>query len=175
MTSQSKDSCLSKARRSWLFVTVLLTVALLGVVRYQANLFRAHQLENEARILLLEDLVQSSPRPIVVVNDKGVVVNVNPCAVLELGYSRQELVGQRIDVLIPKGCRQLHGTGFSDAVRQVRSARKLWAARHTKLRVVGKDGREQNREMTAYAVPKQDGSLEFDLLFDGKYTAPEKY
>lgn len=175
MTSQSNDSCLSKARRSWLIGTLLLMAVLTGIVWYQGRLFRAKQLESEARVLLLQDLMTSSPRPILVVDAQGLIVNVNPQALIDLGYSQHELVGQHINELIPKGCRQLHGAGFSDAVRQVRSDRKLWAAWHTKIRVVGKDGQEQSREMTAYAVPKQDGSLEFDLLFDGRQPVPEKH
>jgi PAS domain S-box-containing protein len=49
-----------------------------------------------------------APDGIVVVDDRGRIVKVNPCAEEQFGYDSQELVGRSIEILIPESQRGSH-------------------------------------------------------------------
>src|ERR1700739_3836417 len=57
---------------------------------------------------LFEKLFQSSPDAIVVTDSKGQITEVNAQVERIFGYSRQELLGQGVEVLIPERFRQIH-------------------------------------------------------------------
>src|ERR1700739_502219 len=57
---------------------------------------------------LFEKLFQSSPDAIVVTDSKGQITEVNAHVERMFGYTRQELVGQTVEVLIPERFRQIH-------------------------------------------------------------------
>lgn len=45
---------------------------------------------------------------VVVVDDTGTIIYVNDQAQLMLGYSRQDLTGQKVEVLLPENLREVH-------------------------------------------------------------------
>lgn len=49
-----------------------------------------------------------APDGIVVVDDAGLIVEVNPCAEEQFGYTAEELAGQPIEILIPQSLRTSH-------------------------------------------------------------------
>jgi PAS domain S-box-containing protein len=51
---------------------------------------------------------EAAPDGIVVVNDKGVIVEVNPRAQAQFGYASEELVGQPVEKLVPETHRGSH-------------------------------------------------------------------
>jgi PAS domain S-box-containing protein len=53
-------------------------------------------------------LIESSPNAILMVNSQGVMTLVNAATVRLFGYSRQELIGQPIELLVPERHRQQH-------------------------------------------------------------------
>src|SRR5215467_12396782 len=57
---------------------------------------------------LFEKLFQSSPDAIVVTDSKGYITEVNPQVERIFGYSRQELRGQTVEILVPERFRQSH-------------------------------------------------------------------
>src|SRR5215472_3336164 len=57
---------------------------------------------------LFEKLFQSSPDAIVVTDSMGQIAAVNPQVERMFGYTRQELLGQTVEVLIPERFRQRH-------------------------------------------------------------------
>lgn len=56
----------------------------------------------------LEALFQFATEGILVVNDRGLIIRVNPSAEKLFGYDKDELVGQRIEVLVPKRTSAKH-------------------------------------------------------------------
>ena len=51
---------------------------------------------------------ESAPDGIVVVDDRGLIVEVNPRAEAQFGYSAEELVGRRVETLVPEAYRDAH-------------------------------------------------------------------
>jgi PAS domain S-box-containing protein len=60
---------------------------------------------NEERI---GGLLESAPDPMVMVNEQGTIEMVNLQMVNAFGYSREELVGQSVDMLVPERLRARH-------------------------------------------------------------------
>lgn len=68
-------------------------------------------MENSKGILdssLLEAMFQAAGEGLVVVDNKGVICMVNPRVQDMFGYSSEELVGERIEILIPENKRDVH-------------------------------------------------------------------
>lgn len=53
-------------------------------------------------------IFESAPDGIVVVDSEGVIRDANPKAEEMFGYSREELIGREVEVLVPEGSRSLH-------------------------------------------------------------------
>ena len=51
---------------------------------------------------------ESAPDGIVVDDDKGRIVDVNPCVLTQFGYSAGELVGEPVEILVPESQREAH-------------------------------------------------------------------
>jgi PAS domain S-box-containing protein len=72
---------------------------------------------SEARF---RDLLESAPDAVLITDNQGEIQLVNAQAELLFGYRRQELVGQKIEMLIPeryRGAHAGHRTGYVDAAR----------------------------------------------------------
>ncbi|HWO22743.1 MAG TPA: PAS domain S-box protein [Kofleriaceae bacterium] len=70
--------------------------------------------------LPFRDLVDSAPDGVIVCDQQGTIALVNAEAERIFGYERQELVGQRVDVLVPDYARAQHGrhvVGYTGAPR----------------------------------------------------------
>ncbi|ORT47418.1 MULTISPECIES: PAS domain S-box protein, partial [unclassified Frankia] len=57
---------------------------------------------------LASGLLEAAPDAIVAVRDDGAIVLVNTQAERLFGYTRDELVGQPVEILIPVGVRAVH-------------------------------------------------------------------
>jgi PAS domain S-box-containing protein len=62
-----------------------------------------------ADILLVSQLLDAVPDAMVAVEQDGTIVQVNAQAMEMFGYTRQELLGQKIEVLVPERYRPQHG------------------------------------------------------------------
>lgn len=70
---------------------------------------------------MLDDLLERLPDAIVVVDRQGSIVRVNGQAEKMFGYSRQELVGQRHDILVPDDVREKHHDFMKDFISAPRA------------------------------------------------------
>ena len=65
-------------------------------------------LKSLAETLLSPGLLEAIPDAMVVVNQEGIVVQVNSQTENLFGYTRDELIGQKIEMLVPERQRQQH-------------------------------------------------------------------
>jgi len=87
--------------------------------------------EAEARF---EALLEAAPDAIVVADEKGVITVANHRATDLFGYSRDELIGQPVEMLVPQQNREAHpslrqGYVGHPAVRPMGAGLQLWAVR----------------------------------------------
>ena len=61
----------------------------------------------------IEALFLYAAEGIIVTDDKGFITRVNPSAEQLFGYEKNELIGQKIEILIPKRLTNKHNTQSS--------------------------------------------------------------
>jgi PAS domain S-box-containing protein len=65
-------------------------------------------LKSLAETLLSPSLLEAIPDAMVVVNQEGIVVQINSQTENLFGYTRDELIGQKVEMLVPERQRQQH-------------------------------------------------------------------
>lgn len=108
-------------------------------------------------------LVEASPSGILLVNTEGRMVLVNAMAERLFGYSREELIGQTVEMLVPerlRGAHSGHRTGFFTApmARAMGAGRELFARR--------KDGTEFPVEIALNPIQSEEGILTLTVILD---------
>jgi PAS domain S-box-containing protein len=84
-------------------------------------------------------LIESAPNGIVVIDEQGIIRRVNSSTEKLFGYPRSELLGQKVEVLVPSPEAQRHGK-LRDAFMRAPEARPMGAGRDLSGR--RKDGSE---------------------------------
>ena len=77
---------------------------------------QAQEALRESQARQLRQLIESAPNGIVMVDQSGKIVLVNAQIEKSFGYSREELLGQPIEILVPERYHQHHSSyraGFS--------------------------------------------------------------
>lgn len=64
-------------------------------------------------MLTIEQLKQNDELPVVIVNNQGIIVNVNRRFETVFGWTYEEIVGQLLTVILPIYFRDAHNLGFS--------------------------------------------------------------
>ncbi len=113
--------------------------------------------------LQFRDLLEAAPDPIVIVNEAGAIVHVNARVEEMLGYRRAELLGERVEVLLPERYAVSHRVHRGDYIaapsaRPMGSGLELWA-RH-------KDGTEIPVEISLAPLATATGTLVSAALRD---------
>jgi PAS domain S-box-containing protein len=108
-------------------------------------------------------VVEASPTGIILVNRQSRIVLVNALTEVLFGYSRAELIGQSIEVLMPQGSRGAHSdlvSGYfaSPEVRAMGAGRELFARR--------KDGTEFPVEIGLSPIRSSQGTLVLTAITD---------
>lgn len=107
--------------------------------------------------------VESAPNAMVMVNSKGVIVMANALTEVWFGYSRDELIGRDVEVLVPDRFRRAHvrhRSSFFDAAR----ARSMGAGRD--LFGLRKNGSEFPVEIGINPIETSHGTYVLSAIVD---------
>lgn len=98
--------------------------------------------------------VDSTRRAVIVADDGNRIIGVSPAAAALLGWSPDELTGQRIVAIIPRRLRDAHVAGFT---RQLMTGRTSIIGRGVELTALHRSGREVAVTLTLERVPAGRG------------------
>jgi PAS domain S-box-containing protein len=111
----------------------------------------------------LRRVIESAPNAIILVNETGRITLVNAQTEKLFGYSREELIGESVDMLVPERYRGMHG-GYrasffaNPSVRSMGVGRDLYGAR--------KDGQEVPIEIGLNPIQTEEGGLVLASIID---------
>jgi PAS domain S-box-containing protein len=111
----------------------------------------------------LEALVEVLANPTLVIDSSGLVTQVSASAELLLGWSRGELVGQSVEVLVPEGLREAH-VRHRDAYASAPQPRPMGPGRE--LVAVRRDGSEIAVDISLSPLERDDERLVVCVLRD---------
>src|SRR5215218_4503778 len=80
-----------------------------------------HQFAMDELAEITQHLLRSSPDALVVIDDQGAIRFANDTTTDLFGYAPEQLLGQRIDMLVPERFRGRHGKHVSGFVHEPRS------------------------------------------------------
>src|SRR5579863_5559148 len=116
-----------------------------------------------AETLLSPSILEAIPDAVAAVNQQGVIVRVNSQTETLFGYTRDELIGQKIEMLVPERQRpqhQLHREHFHQQpkIRRMGSGLDLFGRR--------RDGSEFPVEISLSPVGTNDGTMVLSVIRD---------
>ncbi|MBI3921259.1 MAG: PAS domain S-box protein [Armatimonadetes bacterium] len=116
-----------------------------------------------AREVMFRELLESAPDAMVITNEAGEIVRVNSQTEKLLGYPRDELVGERVEALLPEQLRAHHlesreGYLADPHARQMGQGLELWAR--------AKDGKEHPVEISLSPLNAVSGKLVIAAIRD---------
>jgi protein-histidine pros-kinase len=133
-------------------------------VRRETDVTRFHLLR-ESRLIetRYRDLLESMPDAIVVLNETGRIVLVNGRAETVFGYGRGELIGQLIEVLLPK---RFHAAHVGQRFRYFTQPRAREMGAGLELYGVRKNGEEFPVEISLSPLRLEEGVLAMSAIRD---------
>jgi two-component system, cell cycle sensor histidine kinase and response regulator CckA len=120
-------------------------------------------LQDVADTLLSSSLLEAIPDAIVAVNQAGVILQVNSQTETLFGYTREELVGQRIEILVPDSQREQHRHHRHDFAENPKTRRM---GTGLDLRGRRKDASEFPVEISLSPVPIENGIVILSAIRD---------
>jgi len=110
----------------------------------------------EEQSKLAERILDQVADAVICANHSGTIIRWNPACTALFGYSAEEALGQRVELIIPDHLRAAHWSGFDAAM--TKGATKL-QGRPTLTRALHKNGRRLYVEMS-FAIVKGDTETE---------------
>jgi len=116
-----------------------------------------------AETLLSSSILEAIPDAVAAVNQQGVIIQVNAQAEAMFGYTRDELIGQRVETLVPERHRGQHNTHREHfhqqpKIRRMGSGLDLYGRR--------RDGAEFPVEISLSPVATGNGSVVLSVIRD---------
>ncbi len=91
----------------------------------------------------IDELQKESTLPVIIVNNKGIIISINYHFEKVFGWSQQEIVGQMLTIILPPYIRDSHNLGFS---RFTATGVATILQHPLKLKALTKDNREIDSE-----------------------------
>jgi len=148
----------------YIIALIFFGTATAGVVRSLAQRNHARE-ELELSESRFRTLLASAPDAIVLSNTQGDIVYVNFQAEKLFGYSDAELIGQKIEMLIPERFRK-HHTGHRKGYVQIPQIRLMGEGQDMQLVALRKDGNEVPVAISLSPIRTQEGLLIFNDIRD---------
>ena len=119
--------------------------------------------KNVAETLLSSAILEAIPDAVAAVNQQGVIIQVNSQAEAMFGYTRDELIGQKIEMLVPERHRPQHHT-HRDHFHQQPKIRRMGSG----LDLYGRrrDGSEFPVEISLSPVVTGNGTIVLSAIRD---------
>jgi PAS domain S-box-containing protein len=112
---------------------------------------------------LFQNLFNFAPDAIIVVNNKGLILQTNTQAEKIFGYLKKELIGKMVDILIPERFRKSHDEHLKDYVQ---NPRKRFMGEEVELYSLRKDGTEFPVDIALSYVSTKDGIIVLSIVRD---------
>jgi PAS domain S-box-containing protein len=115
----------------------------------------AAELERERAEGMFQGLFEFAPDAIIAVDGEGRIADLNSHAVDLFGYSRQEAIGQPIEILVPS---EFHGRHVNARrAFMAEPGRRMMASDRTELRAIRRDGTRFPVEISLGPIDAEDG------------------
>lgn len=112
---------------------------------------------------MLDSLFLNATEGILVVNDKGKIIMINPCAQRMFGYAEQEIIGQTIEKLIPS---RFHSKHVGNREKFTNNPHSRPMGKGLDLFAQTKDGREFPVEISLSHFSTSDGQFVMSFIID---------
>lgn len=112
---------------------------------------------------LFQSLFDFAPDAIIVVNNKGFILQANAQAGKIFGYLKKELIGKPVDILIPERFRKSHDEHLKDYVQ---NPRKRFMGEELGLYGLRKDGTEFPVDIALSHIAAKDGIIILSIVRD---------
>ncbi len=144
-------------------LSLLLLQAFMAILAVMGLVLAAAVVERKRAAERFALAVESAPNAMVMVDRRGRIALVNSQAIKMFGYSREELTGQSVEVLIPERFRGGHPKhrkefSFNPRARPMGAGRDLYAVR--------KDGSEFPVEIGLNPIETEEGLLVISAIVD---------
>ncbi len=110
-----------------------------------------------------KNVVEAAPNAIVLINSKGEIILVNRQTEILFGYTRDELIGQSLDILIPS---RFSSTHYRHQDNFFKNPKPRNISERKELYGLHKDGREIPVEIGLNPVENEDGVLVLASILD---------
>lgn len=137
----------------------------IGVVSVNRDITERKRVEDALRESenRFRSLIEAAPIATVITNAQGQITLINSQAEVVLGYARDEIVGQPVEILIPSASRMRH-PGFRNSYMADPHIRRMGATKD--LTALRKDGSEFPVEIELSFVNTQEGMLVMSFIAD---------
>ena len=112
---------------------------------------------------LFQSLFDFAPDAIIVVNNKGLILQANAKAEKIFGYVKKELIGKTVDILIPERFRKSHDEHLKEYIK---NPRKRFIGDEFELYGLRKDGAEFPVDIALSYVSTKDGIIILSIVRD---------
>src|ERR1039457_6813135 len=116
-----------------------------------------------AEVLLSSDLLETLPDAVIAVDSDGTILQVNSQTQSLFGYTRDELIGQKVEVLVPESFRRQHHNHRADFVEAPKT-RRMGA--HLELYGRRRNGSEFPVEISLSPVSTDKGMFVLSAIRD---------